>query len=308
MSLIIIGGGLIYILVETIKAKNTGFEAKTLWDWMDLLIVPFVLAIGAILINLTEKNREQQIADNRIREDRQLAEDRAKLEREIAIDRQQEAALQSYIDRIAALLLEKDLQYPETSEVIRKVATIRTLTLLRGLDPIRKGLVLFFLKDAGLIYKKESIIHLEGTDLQNARLRFADLKNTDLRGADFADANLEHADLRGADLRFANLKNVNLRFAMLESTDLENANMEGANLQYANVLRANLQYVNLKNAHLQNTLLVGTNLQSALLDGVDLHGATLRDAILEHSNVTDEQLATAGLLKDTIMPDGTKHD
>src|SRR5574338_1358718 len=72
-SVIVVGGGLLFILIETVRAKNTGFETKTLWDWMDLLIVPFVLAIGAVLINLSEKNREHLIAENRVREDRQLA-------------------------------------------------------------------------------------------------------------------------------------------------------------------------------------------------------------------------------------------
>ena len=50
-SLIIVGGGLILLLVETIRAKNTGFETKTLWDWMELLVIPFVLAGGAFYLN-----------------------------------------------------------------------------------------------------------------------------------------------------------------------------------------------------------------------------------------------------------------
>ena len=46
-SVVLFVGGLIYILVESINAKNTGFETKTLWDWMELLFVPLVLAVGA---------------------------------------------------------------------------------------------------------------------------------------------------------------------------------------------------------------------------------------------------------------------
>ena len=70
---------------------------KTLWDWMELLIIPIVLAIGAYYLNRSERAVE-----------RRIAEDRAKLEREIATDRQQEATLQAYIDRISELLLEKN--------------------------------------------------------------------------------------------------------------------------------------------------------------------------------------------------------
>jgi len=87
-SLIIVGGGLIYILVETVKAKNTGFETKALWDWMELLIIPLVLAIGAFFLNQSERETE----------------------RETAKDRQQEAALQAYIDNMSELLLKEKLR------------------------------------------------------------------------------------------------------------------------------------------------------------------------------------------------------
>ena len=33
--------------------KRTGFGDKTVWDWMELLIVPLVLAVGALLFNLS---------------------------------------------------------------------------------------------------------------------------------------------------------------------------------------------------------------------------------------------------------------
>ena len=33
--------------------ERTGFGDKTAWDWMELLIVPVVLAVGALLFNLS---------------------------------------------------------------------------------------------------------------------------------------------------------------------------------------------------------------------------------------------------------------
>src|SRR5690349_17874168 len=85
--LIIFGGGFLFVLEETVRLKNTRFETKTLWDWMDLLIIPFVLIVGAFYLNRSDRAV-----------DRQMVEDRAKLEREIATARQLEAALQSYLD------------------------------------------------------------------------------------------------------------------------------------------------------------------------------------------------------------------
>jgi hypothetical protein len=58
-SLIIVGGGLIFIFVETVKAKNTGFETKTLRGRMELLVIPLVLAGSGFLLNCSEKEVER---------------------------------------------------------------------------------------------------------------------------------------------------------------------------------------------------------------------------------------------------------
>ena len=110
-SLVTVGGGLLFILIETVILKNTGFETKTLWDWMELLIIPLFLAGGAFFLNRSERNTE----------------------REIATDRQQEVALQAYLDRMADLLLKENLRKSDNVEA-RRVAMVRTLTVLRGLD------------------------------------------------------------------------------------------------------------------------------------------------------------------------------
>ena len=64
-SIVIFGSVLLFILVETVRAKNTGFETKTHWDWMELLIIPLVLADGAIFLQRSERAVERRIAEER---------------------------------------------------------------------------------------------------------------------------------------------------------------------------------------------------------------------------------------------------
>jgi uncharacterized protein YjbI with pentapeptide repeats len=303
-SLIIVGGSLLYILVETVKAKNTGFETKTLLDWMQLLLVPLLLAGGVFFLNRSEKETE-----------RQRAEDRAKLEREIATDRQQEAALQSYLDRMADLLLNEKLRTSENEE-IRNVARTRTLTVLRGLDPTRKGIVLRFLREADLISKP--IINLRGADLSGANLRGADLESvtfllTNLQGADLRGANLENVDLRRANLQDADLRDTNLERAAISSANLQNANLQKAFILNADLLNADLRNADLTSAVLSNTDLEQAKLQEANLTNANLLGANfldanMKNAILTGAEVNLGQLASAQSLHGAIMPDGTKHD
>jgi hypothetical protein len=48
-SLVIFVGILVFLLEETIRLKNTGFEKKTLWDWMELLPTPLLTIIGVYI-------------------------------------------------------------------------------------------------------------------------------------------------------------------------------------------------------------------------------------------------------------------
>ena len=289
-SVIIIGVSLLFILIETVKAKNTGFETKTLWDWMELLIIPLFLGFGAFFLNRSERNNE----------------------REIATDHQREAALQSYIDRMADLLLKEKLRTTKNIEV-RNLARTRTLSVLRGLDGTRKGLLLRFLYEANLIDKMKLIVKLRdadltGADLRRAFLEGADLDNTNLTGADLTRANLTHADINDANLSNANLNGADLTRANLDNTNLTGADLRRADLSSACLEAANLRDADLRGASLLNADLSATELYGTDLRDADLYGAILYVADLLGAKVSNEQLKGVLSLKEATMPDGTKHD
>ena len=272
LLLILIALAVIWSILVGYSVEWTGFgdfttpsgefiRGKTLWDWFQLLVIPLSLFIGGYLLNSSERALE-----------RQIAEDRAKLEREIATDRQQEAALQAYLDKMAELLLKENLRTTENEEV-RHVARTLTLTILRGLSPRRKGNVIIFLYEAKLINRGETTISLMDSDLSGA-----------------------------------NLANANLAFGSLIGADLTSAILTGANLANAYLLCANLAYANLEGTNLTGAVLTGTNLASADLENANLTGTNLTGAILKDVKVNDEQLTKAKSLEDTTMPDGTKHE
>ncbi len=270
-----------WIILQGYSFTWTGFVGKNLWDWMELFVIPTVLGIGAFYLNRSERES-----------DRQRAEERAKVEREIATDRQEEIALQSYIDRMADLLLNKKLRTTKTKEV-RDVARTRTLSVLRGLDANRKTLLFHFLMESKLIGIEKPIIELSGANLRGAYMRGANLSRADLSGA----------DLNGADLRYCNLSGASLRVGTAQGANLSRADLSSVNLRYCNLSDADLSGSNLSGANLRYANLSGANLSGTDLSGVDLSNSSLSGA-----NVTKEQLKNAKLLKGATMPDGTKHD
>jgi uncharacterized protein YjbI with pentapeptide repeats len=311
---------LIWLLMQGYTAAWTGFgeanlSVKTLWDWMNLLLVPLCIAAGALLLDRSARENE-----------RQRTRERSALEREIATDHQQEESLQTYFDRMTELLL-KDKLSRFSPEEVRSVARVRTLAVLRGLDGKRKGAVLLFLRDSGLI-DREAIIDLCGADLRGASLVLAslkrlnlgeaDLRKADLRGANLSKAylsgtnlmgaDLTGANLGGADLYAANLNGADLSMAYLRGATLNGADLRGGKLNEADVREADLSNVNLNVSDLMGANLRGANLGKARLLGANLSEADLSQADLSGTDITETEWTKAKSLEGTTMPDGTKHE
>jgi len=126
--------------------KDSDFQrGKTLWDWMQLLIIPAVLAVAGYVINLTISRGEQAATEQRAQSEREATEKRAETERKIADDNQRETALKEYIDKMSELFLHEDLLGSDPKKEVRETARIQTLTVLNRLDGKRKGSVLQFL-------------------------------------------------------------------------------------------------------------------------------------------------------------------
>ncbi len=190
---------------------------------LQLLIVPVLLVIGGFgLIVLAFRG--------------------FRLQKRIALDNRREAALQAYLTQIADRIDEYSSDKKHLEETIRA----RTLLLLRSLtrpplDAERKGSVLQFLYESGLIDKDKHIIDL----LSEADLSGANLRDANLSGADLKDANLSEADLSGADLSGADVRDANLSGADLKDANLSEADLSGAKLSGAKVTEAQLKEVKL---------------------------------------------------------------
>ena len=330
----------------TVVRTEVHQPGKALWDWMQLLIIPAVLVVGGFLLNYTTSRNEREETEKRAQTEREAAEKRAETEREISLDNQREAALQGYLDKMSELLLKEHLREsvsemqfeskPEYDEV-RKIARVRTLTVLHSLDPARKASVLSFLFESDLIRKDmgDGIISLKGADftladlssanlstdskvaaiplarswmrehglygdLQKAKLSGVNLRGAKLRGTNLKEADLFEAYLSGADLEEANLERADLREARLRYTTLRNATLTNADLK-----GANLYHAVLKNANLSGAILIDADLSEADLSNANLEGVNLKDAIISITNEALEKQAKS--LKGATMPDGTTH-
>lgn len=195
---------------------------KTLWDWLELLIVPIVLALGAFLLDGSRRRSDRQIES----------------------DHQRQQVLDGFFSYISDLLLTSGLREKDCPSYVRNVARTRTLSALRQLDGRRKVELLQFLYEAGLI-SHEPIIQLNGCDLRDAQLDEASLQGAELRGVYFHRASIRQANLRGADMRGSDFTG-----ADLTGSDLTGARLAQANVGEATLTRTIIKNVDLSEVHL----------------------------------------------------------
>lgn len=273
-------------------------RGKTLWDWLQLLIVPVVLSVIVTQFNAQSAATEHKRAE----------------------DQQQEDALQKYIDIMSGILLDKENPI-DSSRSIQNVARTRTLSILHRLDGERKGTVIQFLQEAQLISTTTHIIRLDGASLEEANLSKRDLSGADLQGVNMHKANLSGVDLHGANLKQVDLSEATIDNANFNDADLRGVDLRGLDLQKVTFVRANLQRAHLEGAHLgtlsqadlrlaflKDADLAGAFLGGADLRGADLKGADLTDADLTDAKITPEQLSNVKSLHHTTMPDKSKHE
>lgn len=300
--------------------------AKTLWDWLQLLLVPAIISFIGLWFTRRESRVQTELQETRTRD----------------------ATLQAYFDQMSVLLLDKELRAPQGRDDARTIARSRTITALRLLDGPRKAAVLRFLHESGIVSQRVphplnlreadfSQIDLSGADLSYAALGgvslfaaklrlaslvWADLSDADLRDADLTDADLAHASMRrarvssqtrlsrkwqlvyqlhnpprpGLPTRDVRLVRVDLHDADLRGADLRDVDLRGLDASSANFADADL-----RQANLESTLLNGATLDRADLSGARLRGAKLVEASLVGVNLRQADLGDADLSGATLV-------
>src|SRR5215203_147309 len=146
-------------------------------------LIGALVALGGVF---TAQMVSIALEDQRTREARALEDRRTQEARDLEAQRAGEAALQNYFEQVGELLIEKPLREASTGDNLSTVVRVQTLAVLEGLDPERKRILLLFLYESGLIYKRRLVVSLVAAKLIDANLRGADLRGADLRGADLS--------------------------------------------------------------------------------------------------------------------------
>jgi hypothetical protein len=234
-----------------------GTEKKSAWDKAAVIIqaiggIAIFISLAGVFISVREFNEQQKTnaAD--------------------LTNQQNEATLDEYLDDMSTLVLDHKLTSASPDSPIAAIAVARTATALRNLDGGRKGTLVRFLWEAGLINGPKPILDLYQVDLDDAVFQDANLYQVYLSPLSLVGANFNDARLQGADLSQSVLIQ-----ATLEDADLNCSNKNMCtNLSGSYLIRADLTRADLQDADLQGADLDGANLSGAELAGTELNNAS----------------------------------
>ena len=207
--------------------KDDIVAAKTLWDWLDLLIIPAVIAIIGWSYNKADKTKTRRSEE----------------------EKAQNETLNLFIQKLTILVTEKNL-LNDTSGQIKAIARTTINLSFNCLNGERKGQALQFLYESNLI-DNQPIINLVGSNLRNIVLDEIVLSKSEIRGAYFnnaslLDTNLNEANLIGCDFTKANLsgsltRNLDLSYSDLTEAKLMNMDLTTVNFEGVTLTKANLK-------------------------------------------------------------------
>ena len=199
-----------------------GTRDKTFWDWMELLIVPVMLALGVMYLEKSQSAKQDALEASRIEEARRIEDERHKV-----------GILNDYRRAITELVKDSGLLSDTPDNGVVEAAEAITGATLPQLEGAQKGALLSFL------FHSKLVGHPDRPDA------VVSLLNADLTGAVLTDANLSSARLYDADMSGADFTNATLFGTHFNSdTGLVDANFRGAVLLRAKGLTCE---------HLENT-------------------------------------------------------
>ena len=240
--------GIIWLATMNNPPNWTGFgksnidekisPAKTLWDWLDLLIIPVALGLIGWAYSQIEKVKTQNVEE----------------------ERKQNEILESFLETMTKLIMEHDLQSKPSQQTIA-IARARVNIALSNLNGQRKGQILQFLYESDLIDIKPKLLLL-GANLQNAILDEIVLGKSEIKGAFFNKSSIQRANLKGAILIGCDFSHTNFSNSLLENANLSYTNLSDSQLKNMDLTTVNFEGTNLTGANLEGSKILNNQLES----------------------------------------------
>ena len=219
---------------------------KTLWDLLQVLAIPAIIAVGAAFFEQSYKQLEKLFQDERLSESR----------------------VREYMKSLQDLTLGYDLSNSNSSKRARAIVQVNTRHTIKILDGPWLGSIIDLLDTYGLdlVTRNNPILDLSGLRFNKADLNNRKLVNMNLTNVNMPDSDWSHADCKDISLDFADLSHAKMEKAEFNDCSFISADLSSAELRGAKFFECNMDKVIFHNADLRKATFPGTYLGSVLID------------------------------------------
>ncbi len=222
------------------RSKDSNIEpAKTLFDWLKIVILPLSLALLGWIYKESEKAKEN------------LKE----------IEKNKKDTYQTFIDKISGLIKDHNLSENPSSDT-RALAFNYLNNALSELDNLMKGQLVQFLYQCNLIDINPKL-RLIGANFNPTNMDGIILTSAEVRGAYFSDSSIKNAKLSNACFNSCDFNNTDFTGSTVDNTDFSYAKMNGAKL-----INMDLRSVKFEGVELEKADLTGSKITQAQLDSI----------------------------------------
>lgn len=214
-------------------------RAKTLWDWLEIIIIPATIAIVGGIIKEAEK--EKNIKENK--------------------EKLQLNNIDNYYKIISELLTRNNLLELNADDSNWTIARARTILALEQADNERKGQILQFLYESKLL-QSPIIINLTGANFKNSELDGIVFRRAEIKGAYFNNSLIRNAFLDESNLTGCDLSGVDFSGSSLSNCNMSYANLTGAKLVKLDLTTVDFEGCNLTNCDIRESKILKSQLDS----------------------------------------------
>ncbi len=235
------------------RVKDSNIEsAKTLFDWLRIVILPLSLALLGWIYKESEKAKQN------------LKE----------VEKNKKAAYQSFIDKIYGLIKDHNLSTNPTTDT-RALAFNYLNNALSELDNLMKGQLVQFLYQCNLI-DSDPKLRLVGANFSPTNMDAIILTSAEIRGAYFSDSSIKNAKLSHACFNSCDFSNTDFSGSTVDNTDFSYSKMNGVKL-----INMDLRSVNFEGVELEKADLTGSKITQVQLDSIfNKNGIKIKKAII----------------------------
>ena len=248
-------------------------------------------------LNISREQREQdkQTAKLQCDQDKTLADEKLAHDKLLVEEKMRDDLFAKYMNDITQLLKENNGSLT-TDPITAFIVRVKTLTVIRQLDPIRNTHLIRFLYDANQLTNGANPIDLSNAELDGINMSMASVFLHKIHYLSLAGAYLRNSSLNKLDLSKSNFSNsrpdgADFQSSVLLDADFSDANIPHADFSRATIIRSRFSRVHGRRADFtaasaNNALFTNTSLSYALFTRCGCDYTDFNKADLEKANST----------------------